>query len=170
LSKPLEPIYEARSSINAFDAHWRSFIPRNQNPGLIPSCRASPARILHLTTEFSSDDGISARHLWPSRDGCWGCGLALPPMRVVDLVTTAVCSKSSSPVSALRRNSLRFRTGNLFWPNRESNRAIREFIQPDQGIPRWPPFHFRSSKIRVSEGSISELLLSSFASGSRRPP
>jgi len=46
--------------------------------------------------------------------------------------------------NGLRRNSLHIGTGNLFRPSRELVKSgIREFIRPDQGIPRWPPFPLR---------------------------
>jgi hypothetical protein len=40
-----------------------------------------------------------------------------------------VGSQSNKQFNGLRCNSLRTGTGNLFWPNRELNRHIREFIR-----------------------------------------
>jgi hypothetical protein len=50
-------------------------------------------------------------------------------------------SQSRNKFNALRRNSLRIGTGNLFRPSRELNPGHQGSYSPDQGIPHWPPFH-----------------------------
>jgi len=50
-------------------------------------------------------------------------------------------SRSRNKFKDLRRNSLRIGTANLFRHSRELNRGHQGSYSPDQGIPRWPPFH-----------------------------
>jgi hypothetical protein len=48
--------------------------------------------------------------------------------------------KKTFVISDLRGNSLHVGTGNLFWPSRELNRAIREIIRLIREAPCWRGF------------------------------